>query len=234
MMQLFCIPYAGGNAYSFLGLTKHTDDWLQVHPLETPGRGRRGQEPLLETIPELTEDLLKQIRSRVNGPYALYGHSLGAYLANLVIRRLLEERHAPPCHLFVSGAAGPTRLKPERLIHRLPKDEFLSEVGKYGGLPKEVLALQELIDYFEPILRADFTAIENDRYPGLPPLDLDITVMTGVRDSLVTMELVRLWQAETRRPLTIEPYPGDHFFIFEQWPRIGERICNTLRPYPAG
>ncbi|MBF0272357.1 MAG: thioesterase [Magnetococcales bacterium] len=230
-MQLFCIPYAGGNAYAYLGLTKHADDFIQVVPLESPGRGRRGQEPLLETIGALTDDLVSLIRSQVRGPFALFGHSLGAYLANLVSRRLMDEFQLPPCHLFVSGAAGPTRLKPANLIHQLPKADFLAEVGKYGGIPKAILAHQELIDYFEPILRADFKAIETDHYPAPPPMDLGITAMTGSLDTIVTLELIRLWQAETRRPLVIEPFPGDHFFIFEQWPRIGEILSQTLRPY---
>ncbi|MBF0439412.1 MAG: thioesterase [Magnetococcales bacterium] len=227
-MQLFCISYAGGNAYAYLGLTKHLDPDIQLLPLETPGRGRRGREPLLNTISALTTDLLSQMREKIHGPYAIFGHSLGAHLGNLVIRRLIHENQTLPRHLFVSGAAGPSRPRSAALIHSLPKEAFLAEVGKYGGLPKEILAHQELIDYFEPILRADFQAIETHVHQPAPPMNLPITAMTGSQDAIVTLDQIQLWQKETLHPLTIERFPGDHFFIFEQWPRIGEIISETL------
>ncbi|MEO5347491.1 MAG: thioesterase domain-containing protein [Magnetococcus sp. YQC-9] len=228
MTQLFCFPYAGGNAYAFLGLGKHVDDFIQTVPLEPPGRGRRGQEPLLNSIEAITADLAFQIRSRLQLPYALFGHSLGAYLANLVIRHLLADGVEPPRHLFVSGAAGPTRPKKSKLIHGLSKADFLAEVSQYGGLPRAVLGHQELIDYFEPILRADFQAVETHHYQPGAPLPVPITALTGAKDSIVTLELVRLWQEESRHPLVIEHFPGDHFFIFEEWPRIGEIVSRTL------
>ncbi|MBF0163570.1 MAG: thioesterase [Magnetococcales bacterium] len=228
MTQLFCLPYAGGNAYAFLGLGKHVDDFIRTVPLEPPGRGRRGQEPLLTSIEAITEDLANLIRGCLEGPYALIGHSLGAYLANLVIRRLIDLGVETPRHLFVSGAAGPTRPKKSKLIHGLSKEAFLAEVSQYGGLPQQVLAHQELIDYFEPILRADFQAVETHHYQPSDPLPVPITALTGAKDSIVTLDLVRLWQAETRHPLTIEHFPGDHFFIFEAWPRIGEIVSKTL------
>ncbi|MEO5330386.1 MAG: alpha/beta fold hydrolase [Magnetococcus sp. YQC-5] len=230
MIQLFCIPFAGGNVYSYQGLNRYLSNRVKMIPLEAPGRGRRSREPLLDTIQGLTDDFLAQIRAKRVGPYALYGHSMGAYLCYLVIRRLLLEHDAPPLHLFISGAAGPARVKPKNAtIHHLPKEDFLAAVQQYGGLPNEILASGEMTDYFVPILRADFQAVETEKkVESRLPLDLAMTVMTGSDDKMVTIEQARLWQAESLQPLSFKVLSGEHFFIFNHWPSIGEIIVNKL------
>lgn len=40
-IQLFLVPFAGGNLYSFKNLDKHLDSRIDVVPIEYAGRGRR-------------------------------------------------------------------------------------------------------------------------------------------------------------------------------------------------
>ncbi|MBF0153444.1 MAG: thioesterase [Magnetococcales bacterium] len=229
MIELFCIPFAGGNVYSYQRLAKHVPGHIKVTPLEPPGRGRRSREALLYTIRAMTDDLLAQIQAKAAGAYALYGHSLGAYLGYMAAQRLVAEQATPPRHLFISGSAGPSFPRTKAHIHHLAKNAFLAEVDRYGGLPKEILAHKEMIDYFEPILRADFQAIETNVHRPLAPLDIPMTVMAGSQDRIVPPDHARLWQKESRRPFTFEVFPGEHFFIFEHWPRIGEIMAKTLQ-----
>ncbi|MBF8273652.1 MAG: Thioesterase [Magnetococcales bacterium] len=233
MIQLFCIPFAGGNVYSYQGFHKHVGDRTKTVPLEYPGRGRRTKEPLLFSIQELCFDLVAQMRSCIRGPYALFGHSMGAYLGYLAVRSLVTEGSFPlPCHMFVSGASGPSLPRTQTNLHTLGKMAFIAELVKYGGMPKELIANKELTDYFEPILRADFQAIETDTIQARPPLDLAITVMTGVADKIITLDKARAWQAETTIPITVHTFPGEHFFIFDHWPHIGKIVEKTLKSLP--
>ncbi len=56
-------------------------EWLQVCPLELPGRGMRMDEPLQRDIKALAAQLADEICHDLSGPYALFGHSLGGLLA---------------------------------------------------------------------------------------------------------------------------------------------------------
>ncbi|MCE5264829.1 MAG: thioesterase, partial [Deltaproteobacteria bacterium] len=60
---LFCIPFAGGSAYSYRDLQRHAAG-VRFVTLELPGRGRRFSAPLLTSLPEMVDDLFGQIRGR--------------------------------------------------------------------------------------------------------------------------------------------------------------------------
>lgn len=233
-MQLFCIPFAGGTVYSYNGLSKHMDNTIiQVIPLEPPGRGRRSGEELLSSIQDLTFDFLNQLKSKIRGPYALYGHSMGGYLSYLIARHLMTPSGYPhnllaPQHLFISGCSGPSTNKPKSTLHQLPKNTFLSEVEKFGALPKEIVFHSEMTDYFEPILRADFKAIETDFYQSKDPLNIPITAMAGSKDLKTPPEHILLWQKETTQPLSFKVFDGDHFFIFDHWLEISVIFIKTV------
>ncbi len=58
----------------------------------------------------------------------------------------------------------------------LPREEFLDALKSLGGCPEAVLNSKELMDYFEPILRADFQAIETMVYNESKPFDITMNV----------------------------------------------------------
>jgi surfactin synthase thioesterase subunit len=60
-IRLFCIPFAGGNIYSYRQLCRHLHKDIVPQPVELPGRGKRLKEPLLTNIAEMTDDILQQI-----------------------------------------------------------------------------------------------------------------------------------------------------------------------------
>jgi surfactin synthase thioesterase subunit len=173
--NLFCFPFAGGGTLSYRGL-EATIGSVSVSTFELPGRGRRFGEPLLVNIELMVEDLFCQIQSQLQAPYAFYGHSMGGLLAYLLARRLTDKALPPPQMLFVSGCKGPVAISLERR-HLLAQREFRAMLKKLGGCPDEILADAELMDLYEPVLRADFAAIASYRYEETPPFDLPIIVM---------------------------------------------------------
>src|SRR5262249_31116493 len=90
MIDLFCLPFAGGNKYAFREFEKLSPPYLNFIPIEYPGRGSRSNEPLLGDIGYLADDVFVQIERAIGSrPYSIYGHSMGALLAYLVARKLL-------------------------------------------------------------------------------------------------------------------------------------------------
>ncbi|MFE7779703.1 ACP S-malonyltransferase [Streptomyces nigrescens] len=224
--RLFCIAYAGGDERAYAGLAEHCPD-VDVVTLERPGRGRRAAEPLLREPAAIVDDLLRQLRDRLDAPYALYGHSLGARLALLLCRRLRAERLPAPAHLFVSGESGPSIPSRERHTWELSTDAFWDHLKELGGIPAELWEHPDLMAFYEPVLRADFAALGAYRHEDAPPLDVPVTAMAGDDEQLTRADLEG-WQRESTRPLTTHRFPGDHFFIRAQWPALARIVTAGL------
>ena len=65
-----------------------------------------------------------------------------------------------PVHLFVSAGRAPQIPHRAPPIHALPDDEFLAELRRLNGTPRELLDHEELMEVMLPILRADFALYE--------------------------------------------------------------------------
>ncbi|MBC9932835.1 thioesterase II family protein [Chitinophaga qingshengii] len=215
-INLFCLPFAGGSKYSYRLYEEHLPSFLNIIPLEYPGRGTRMNETLKEDIKQLVNDLYLQVAPKLDAaPYAIYGHSMGGLLCYLLARKISEEGRMPPLHLFITGTSGPSALsRVERKRHLLDKKSFIEEVRNLNGSPDEILQNDELLDFIEPILRADFKVSENYAHINQEPLDIPVTVITGTKED-IKPEDIRLWQRETNRPVDFRRMPGHHFFIFK-------------------
>lgn len=228
MIDLVCLPFAGGNKYSYMSFKKYTNSTLNIITLELPGRGKRFDEPLQTDVNLLVEDLYMQIEKKVTRPYAIFGHSMGAILTFLLAHKITTVNFSNPLHLFVSGARGPKIKRNKPYYHNLPKEEFVKKMRAMGGFPEEILINDDLMEIFEPALRADFKAIETYNYQKLNPLEYSITVLIGDQDKVTNDDAIS-WQDETIRPIEIKQYEGDHFFIFKNEKNIIELIKRKLR-----
>lgn len=231
-MNLFCIPYAGGNAWSYRALERSLAPGIKLEGLELPGRGRRGPEPLCASLEELADDVFQQVRQRaVAGRYALYGHSMGALLALLAAHRIRAAGLAQPEALFLSGSDAPAS-RQVRQRHLLPPHQFVAMLRELGGCPPQILQDQEMLQYFEPILRADFKAVETWERRDQAPLDLPLVVMVG-RDDDTTVADAALWASETTASCRVHEFSGDHFFILRHWDEIAATIQRQLLTTPV-
>lgn len=217
-IDLFCLPFGGGNKYAYRHYEACNQPGINLITLEYPGRASRSLDPHCNNAYDLADDMYLQLKKQVSGkPYALYGHSMGGMMVHLITRKILDAGEiAPPVHLFVSGCAGPSsrgRLG-RKVLNRylMPKEQLIEEVKRLDGFPPEMLKDQELIDYIEPIMRADFEVSETYVYEPGEPYDIPLMVITGNKETL-EQEDIKAWQLETRQPVTFKQMPGKHFFI---------------------
>ena len=226
-MNLYCVPYAGGNMWAYRPLEALLPPEIAVAGLELPGRGRRSDEPLAASLEEVADDVFDQLCAGSSpGPYALLGHSMGALLVLLAARRLQAAGLPMPEALFLSASEGPSALTPRRR-HSLPHAEFIEMLREMGGCPPEVLRDPALVEFFEPILRADFRAVETWPASSGPKVDVPLTVMIG-RDDDVSQDAAQAWARETTRDCRVLTFDGDHFFIHQHWAAIGDVICDRV------
>lgn len=226
-IHLFCLPFAGGSYYAYRNFERYLSKGIRPVLLDLPGHGRRMKEALLTDLHKMADDMFVQIERELREPYAIYGHSMGAALAYLLARKTAARKMPEPLHLFVSGRQSPSVGSKEKDAYLLPKQEFIRRLEAYGGIPKEILAEKELLDFFEPIIRADFQAIGTYIHHDTQPLNIPITVMIGLADKTTYQEALK-WQEVTRKKITVRQFPGGHFFIFEHTADICRIISQTI------
>lgn len=230
-MRLFCFPFAGGNAASFLGWQGPLGPDLELRVAQLPGRGARLFEKPLTDLDELVEHLAEAVAELDERPFAFFGHSLGAMLAFEVARALRRQGRPGPSSLWLAGAEAPqTRSVPDR-VHDLPTAAFIEVLRDYGGTPAELLDNRDMMELLLPGLRADFALDEGYAYRPEPPLAVPIHLLLGDRDPEVEPVAARDgWARETAHPLLVHGYAGDHFFVQEHRDAIAALLAAVLTP----
>jgi surfactin synthase thioesterase subunit len=222
-IRLFCIPFSGGNAYSFSGFKKHLPENIELCNLELPGRGKRISEPLLHSINAMAEDLFIQIENKIDGCYMIFGHSLGALLGITLCRYIFLKGMNLPLILFVSGQTAPSLIIPDDK-YTMPDNQFINTLREMEGTPEELLIDKGFLQYFLPVIRADFQSIADYNYsPKNFPLDVPIVIILGSEER-ISDEDATLWQLETDNTISIHRFEGGHFFILNN----AENICNLI------
>lgn len=215
--QLFLLHFAGGNRYSYQFLIPFLPTF-EVIPLELPGRGKRIGESLLKDFSAASRDYCKQITAQVkNSGFFIYGHSMGALLA-LKVTSMFEKEGMFPGGLFVSGSAGPDK-STNKNRHLLSREEFVKELKIMGGMPPGFLDDPELLDLFEPILRADFEIIEKSQNQ-VSPVQAPLYAIMGKDEDNVNE--ITAWRHFTASQFQYEILEGGHFFIYQHARRLSE------------
>ncbi len=234
-MKIIALPFAGGSKFSFKNLENHIPNSLEWITLELPGRGNRFNEPILESIDTMVNDLLGQIESHIaNETYMIYGHSLGTVLGYELTKKLMAANSKLPQCLYFTGRGAPGTQKMERRSE-LPKDKFWKRVEELGGLPKEILQHEELLELYYPILKADFKALEDYSFTSIDaPFEIPIYVCIGEdeigeEEDKISITSLKAWNNLTKFPQEIAVIPGDHFFILERSKEVSSRIMNAFQ-----
>jgi len=227
-VRLFCFPYAGGNAGSFRAWQNLLPSFVQVSPVQPPGRGERLSEPAFNHLPDMIEALGSSLLPFLNKPFAFFGHSMGALIVLEFTRWLRRTNNPLPIRLFISGRRAPQFPEEEPPSYDLPEPEFIERLRELNGTPQEVLAHPELMQLMIPLLRADFSVCETYQYTVEPPLNCPITVFGGLGDIEVQREKLVPWREHTTSSFSLHIFPGDHFFIHSAQNEISRVIAQQL------
>jgi len=192
-LRLFCLPPAGSGAGIFYPLMELECPELSICPLSLPGREGRAHEKIPHSIPELAELLARDLLPHIRPPYAILGYSMGSLLGYEMIHRWLEWGLAPP-ELFITLAARPPHRSFGERLSDLDQQAFRQALSQLGGLPKEILADEETMSLFEPLLRQDFQNCENYRVQNLKALPNPISAIVSDEDSLLEIKDVTAWK----------------------------------------
>jgi medium-chain acyl-[acyl-carrier-protein] hydrolase len=212
-LRLFCFPYAGASAAIFRTWSDGLPADVEVCPVQFPGRGTRLQEVPFKRLAPLVQALAQALVPLLDKPFAFFGHSLGALVGFELARQLRRRSGVQPVRLLVSADRAPQLPARHRPIHALPEDEFLAELRRLNGTPGQLLDDMELMQIMLPVLRADFAAYQTYAYAPEPPLDCAISCFGGMQDQRVSRGELEAWRDQTRVPVSLQMFHGDHFFL---------------------
>lgn len=224
---LFCFPFAGGSCYSYKAYSKLAPPPIDIIPFDLPGRGLRSGERLLKDAETIVDDLYQRIKPQLSTRYAFYGHSMGTVLAYLLTKRIINEDLPKPCYLFMTGRGGPSIPEKESPVYTLPKDQFYSKIKEMDGVPDAVLQNTDLMNFFEPVFRADFEALETYKYQETAPFDIPILVMVGDEEKITVADALA-WKKESLSAVEVLWLKGKHFFIYQHPEAIMKAISTKL------
>jgi len=231
-LRLFCFPHAGGDSSVFAGWQRHLPTSVEVVSIHLPGREDRFREPAFRCLRPLLAVLVEVLRPCLDLPFAFFGHSLGAWIAFHLARRLRCEGLRQPVHVFVAACRAPQLPSRYPPIHALPQAAFLWELQRrYSALPREILNDPEMLQLFLQVLQADFSLFETIEYRHEATLDCGISAYSGADDYAISESEILAWRAQTRDRFASDVFPGGHFFVKSNALALLCRLSWEIRPY---
>lgn len=233
-LRLFVFHHAGGAATGYHPLARDLPlDWdVLLH--EQPGHGTRRAEPMPSTMDQLVAAAARDVAGHLDGPYALFGHSMGAIVAVEAGRRLSASHH-PPVWVGVSGRPAPAAPGPRPRLSRLGDGQLFATLVALGGTPARLREAPELREQFLRVVRADLAAVESYRpRPGRAPLPCPLTVFGGITDPWAPPASLPAWEAECAAHVRQCLFPGGHFYFLDGSGALAGEIRTEVRAALAG
>ncbi|MBV8933473.1 MAG: thioesterase [Kutzneria sp.] len=220
--RLVCLPHAGGSASYFFPVSRSLSDVADVLAVQYPGRQDRRNEPCVEDLHELADQIFAVLRTMTDLPLTLFGHSMGAVLAFEIARRF-EATGVVPANLILSGRRAPSQHRDEK-VHLRDDEGLLADVKALNGTESGVFDDDELLRMVLPAIRSDYKAIETYQCGPGPAISCPMSVLVGNSDPKVTVEEARAWSAYTTGAFELEVFSGGHFFLNNHGQSVIARI----------
>ncbi|MFJ4717498.1 thioesterase II family protein [Streptomyces sp. NPDC088785] len=219
-ITLHCLAHAGAGVVSYRRWPELVGPGVEVvaHPL--PGRDSRRREARVTDRAGLLADLLPGLLEAARrGPYALYGHSLGALVAYTLTRALTDAGAPAPLFLAVGACLPPHVASDLVAAADLPEEELLPYLEQLGSVPSGRSASPGGLwrRSVLPVLRDDLRLAGSLRDAALEresggPVRCPVLVFGGRDDPLAAPESLGHWQQWAAGPIARHTVAGDHFF----------------------
>ncbi|MEV5885037.1 alpha/beta fold hydrolase [Streptomyces sp. NPDC052020] len=224
---LVFLHHAGGSAAAFVPFVRCFPAEWNVFSVDLPGRMMTRGQRACRTSTQVLDFLLPRVRPLLNGPFALFGHSMGALIAFESARELSREG-MPPAWVGLSGSAAPESRLDRARRHLWPRERLTAFMRELGGTPESVFEMPDVLDVMVRVLRDDLAVVDTyRRHPG-PPLRVPVSVFTGQDDPVAPPGAAAPWSEQTTARTTAHSWPGGHFYLFDHVEAVGRAIRREI------
>lgn len=225
--RLFCFPYSGASATYFHKWKRLLNNSIELVPVDYAGRGSRYNEPLITDMQNMAEDLFLLLIEQLNeGPYILFGHSVGALIIYELYKKILDKALVLPDHVYLSATAPPHVRTGNQLLECRNDDELIQALIRLGG-GSEIYDNPQLCSFFLPIIKADLKVYASQRDKAIQKVfRCPVTVLYGEED--ISCESMQQWEYYSEGGVKTIGFPGGHFFIHDEYEQIIYLIKNDI------
>ncbi|SDP35615.1 thioesterase II family protein [Actinacidiphila guanduensis] len=227
-LRLYCFPHAGASAAVYQPWAAEMPATVELIAVQYPGRAHRYREAPPEDMATLVQGIRDALAEDIRGPYALFGHSMGAAVAFETVRALRDAHVPEPMHLFLSGRTPTGTGLPDGQPLKSPQDA-LSLLRRLGGTPPELLEDEEARALLLAAFTADWQLMRAYRHTAPePPLGCPVTAMAGAQDPITDITDAAAWATVTTGPFHLLVFPGDHFYLAKRSHEVVAHLSRTL------
>lgn len=225
-IKLFCIPYAGGTAYSYMNFKEYLSEF-EIIPVELKGRGRRFKEEFYESFNEAVDDIYDQIKDKISDcRYAILGHSMGSWIAYDLYYKILDNKNMLPIHMFFSGRESPNTIKSDCSIYDESDDVLIESLRKLGGMDEEIIKNTEIFGMFLNIIRADMKVLNDYLFKERSiKISTSVTILSGTNDESINYRNLHNWTKLMEGEVSIVKIEGSHFYLNEN----RKKFCEVIK-----
>ncbi|RRQ88659.1 thioesterase [Streptomyces griseofuscus] len=214
---------------TFAGWGGRIGPQVSVVPVRLPGRESRIGEARITDVASLLSELDEHLGPLLEeGPYAFYGHSLGALVAYRFAEHRIGSGRQAPVGVVVGACMPPDLPNPLIGAGHLDDESLLALLSSFGGVPEELLARPVWLREMLATTRADLRLGHALREGARTPLPCPVWAFAGERDRVATPAAVAQWERWTSSSFRFHTLAGGHFFVRDsELPRkIGELLAE--------
>ncbi len=227
-MQMFFLPFAGGNSTSFNKLIPFIDDRVEKFTVEYAGRMTRKNEEYINNYNDFLIDVSEQIHKyrEASLPAVLFGYSLGSViLYDLLSSGMVEGQIL---HAFICAKGSLLKKAESQDYANYPDEKFIKEIIALGGTDERIIQNKRFLSiYMEPV-KADYIIWGQYEYKeGRIPCDA--TAIYSNKDPAARG--VHDWTKIVGGTVDYFELGTNHFFINEYWLAVGTIVNNHINKY---
>ncbi|MFI6409689.1 thioesterase II family protein [Streptomyces sp. NPDC050548] len=229
-LRLVCLPHAGGAASFYNSWARWLPPGVELLTVQYPGRQDRITEPPISRMDELAVQVTQALQPYLarDPPLVLFGHSMGAWVAFEVVRRLEISFAHRPLGLIVSGQVAP-HLPSEREWPDGSDEGLIAELSRIDGADTAPVLQPELRELVMPAIRSDFSLLREYSPQPLRRISTPVTAFAGIDDADVPWNKVAAWEDATTGSYVSHKFPGGHFYLVEHEEELAHEVHRTIR-----
>ncbi|MCW7945641.1 hypothetical protein AAW14_27420 [Streptomyces hygroscopicus] len=201
---------------AFAGWRQRVGPGVAVVPVRLPGRESLRREAPITDADRLLVELTQDLGPLLDGPYGLYGHSLGALVAYRLARHLVETGHRAPALVAVGACPAPHLPSPllaAGTARNLTDAQLAGLLTDDASVPEALLARRDWLRATLGTLRADLRLAAGLRTAEPAPLPCPLWAFAGRDDPMVSVAQVAAWERCTSSGFHLRTVAGGHFFV---------------------
>ena len=219
-VQLFCFPYAGGNASIYYPWKTKIHNNIGLFAVQLPGRANLYTEDLIVDLNILLDILYKEIKPYLDKPFAFFGHSMGGYIAYALTAYIEKVSKQKPNFIIIS-ATRPPNFYYDMKDYLLSNEELKEKLKDNDATPNELLNSKELMDIILPIYRADCKLLATNKI-----IKQEIKTKAFLFNSEEDIEKKNMmeWQEYFAQEIEYIKFDEGHFFIHKKEEDVIKKI----------